>query len=105
MKKKITINQGKKFVRELAKKHFPKRHQKLWTFKITEWFDGDFSIEYKSGVSGGKGYNIFLYYTEKKKYYEIVETKLIKEQYLTKTLKNKKWKKIFVQIAQNTFSN
>lgn len=90
MKDKPTINQGKKFVKKLAKRYFPKRHQKLWTFRIIEWFDGDFSIEYKSGVRGGKGHKVFLYYTEKEKYYEIEETKLIKKQYLTKKLKNEK---------------
>jgi len=88
MKNKLTINQGKKFVKKLAKRYFPKRNQKLWTFKIFEWFDGDFSIEYKSGLYREKGYKIFLYYTEKEKYYEIEEVKLIKKQYLTKKLKN-----------------
>ena len=88
MKNKSTINQGKKFMKKLARRYFPKRNQKFWTFKIIEWFDGDFSIEYKSGLRRGKGYKIFLYYTEKEKYYEIVETKLIKKQYLTKKLKN-----------------
>jgi len=92
MKKKLTINQGKNFVKKLAKRYFPKRNQKFWTFKITEWFDRDFSIEYKSGVSGGKGYKIFLYNTEKERYYEIVETKLIIKQDLTKKLKNDKRK-------------
>jgi len=80
MKNKLTINQGKKFVKELAKKYFPERNQKLWTLKITEWFDEDFKMEYHSGSNGGKDYNIFLYNTEKERYYEIGETKLIIKQ-------------------------
>ena len=90
MTKKLTINQGRNFVKKLAKKYFPKRNPKFWTLRIFEWLDGDFRMEYHSGSNGGKDYNIFLYNTEKERYYEIEETKLIIKQDLTKTLKNEK---------------
>ncbi|MCH7534163.1 MAG: hypothetical protein IH948_00155 [Bacteroidetes bacterium] len=42
----MKLEEAKKICKEKAKERFPELINKPWTFKITEWDDGSFLVEY-----------------------------------------------------------